>query len=129
MYMLKIKKLKSTQNCLWYGLMKIWFILGHSKVHNFFLVNLFLASFLHICSFCFNLSYISPYNISQIKLIHKKHVYRGTNNKLIHIFQLQKSITIYLVYICCNYFYKCLILQVENLNLATNLEHYCFMSC
>jgi hypothetical protein len=32
------------------------------------------------------------------------HVYRGTNYKLVHIFQLQKSITIYLVYICCNFF-------------------------
>ncbi len=24
------------------------------------------------------------------------------------------------------FFYRCLILQVENLNLATNLENYCF---
>jgi hypothetical protein len=53
------------------------------------------------------------------------HVYRGINNKPIHIFQLQKSITIYLVYICCN-FYRCLFLQVDNLNLATILENYCF---
>jgi hypothetical protein len=53
------------------------------------------------------------------------HVYRSTNNKLIHIFQLQKFITIYLVYVCCNFFYKCL-LQVENLNLTTNFENYCF---
>jgi hypothetical protein len=54
------------------------------------------------------------------------HVYRGTNNKLIHIFQLQKFITIYLMYICCNFFYTCLPFQVDNLNLATNLENYCF---
>jgi hypothetical protein len=27
------------------------------------------------------------------------HVYKGTNNKPVHNFQLQKSITIYLVYI------------------------------
>jgi tryptophan-rich sensory protein len=53
------------------------------------------------------------------------HVYRGTN-KTIHIFQPQKSITIYLVSICCNFFYICLFFQVENLNLATNLENYCF---
>jgi hypothetical protein len=52
------------------------------------------------------------------------HVYKGTNNKLIHIFQLQNSITIYLVYICCNFFYRCLLLQVDNLNLGTNLENY-----
>jgi hypothetical protein len=32
------------------------------------------------------------------------HVYRGTNIKLIHIFQLQKFVIIYLVYICCNCF-------------------------
>jgi hypothetical protein len=50
------------------------------------------------------------------------HVYRGTNNKLVHIFQLKKSITIYVA----NVFYKCLLLQVENLNLATNLENSFF---
>ncbi len=53
------------------------------------------------------------------------HVYRSTNNKPVHIFQFQKSITIYLMYICCNFFYKCL-LQVDNLNLVTNLKNYCF---
>jgi hypothetical protein len=37
-------------------------------------------------------------------------------------FQLQKSITIYLVYICCNFFYRHLLFQVENLNIATNLK-------
>jgi hypothetical protein len=52
------------------------------------------------------------------------HVYRGTNSKPIYIFQLQKS-NIYLVYICCN-FYRCFILQVGNLNLATNLENIRF---
>jgi len=35
-----------------------------------------------------------------------------------------------LLYIWCIYvtmfFYRCLILQVENLNLTTNLENYCF---
>jgi hypothetical protein len=41
------------------------------------------------------------------------HVYRGTNSKPIHIFQLKKSITIYLVYICCNFFYRSILLQVE----------------
>jgi len=54
------------------------------------------------------------------------HVYKGTNNKPIHIFQLQKSITIYFYYICCNFFYRCLLLQVDNLNLVTNLKFYCF---
>jgi hypothetical protein len=53
------------------------------------------------------------------------HVYRGTNNKLVHIFQLQKSITIYLMYRCYNVFYRYLF-QVENLYLATNLENYYF---
>jgi hypothetical protein len=51
------------------------------------------------------------------------HLYKSTNNKPIHIFQLQKFITIYLVYICCKFFYICL-LQVENLDLTTNLENY-----
>ncbi len=28
---------------------------------------------------------------------------------------------------CCNFFfYRCLLLQVDNLNLATNLEFFCF---
>ncbi len=54
------------------------------------------------------------------------HVHKGTNNKLVHIFQLQKSITIYLVYICCNFFYRCHLLQVNNLNLVTNLRNYYF---
>jgi hypothetical protein len=53
------------------------------------------------------------------------HVYKGVNNKPIHIFQLQKSIIIYLMYICCNFFNRCL-LQVDNLNLVTNLKNYCF---
>jgi hypothetical protein len=35
------------------------------------------------------------------------HVYKSTNNKPIHISQLQKFITIYLVYICGNFFYRC----------------------
>ncbi len=50
------------------------------------------------------------------------HVYKGTNSKPIHIFQLQKFIIIYLVYVCCKLFF----IQVENLNLATNLENYYF---
>jgi hypothetical protein len=54
------------------------------------------------------------------------HVYRDTNNKIVHIFQFQNFITIYLVYICCNFFNRCFLLQVENLNLATNLDNYYF---
>jgi hypothetical protein len=105
---------------------KIWLILGHSKVHNFFLVHFFLTMFLHICFFVLTYHILSPYNISQMKFILKTACIKGTNNKLVHIFQLQKSITIYLVYICCNFFNMCLLLQVENLNLATNLENYYF---
>ncbi len=56
------------------------------------------------------------------------HVYRSINNKSVHVFQLQKSITIYLVYICCNLFLKCLLLLFENLNLATNLDYFCFFT-
>ncbi len=54
------------------------------------------------------------------------HLYGGTNNKPIHIFQLKKSITIYFVYICCNLFNRCLVLQIDNQNFATNLENYYF---
>jgi tryptophan-rich sensory protein len=54
------------------------------------------------------------------------HLYRSTNSKSIHIFRLEKFITIYLVYICCNFFYKYFFHQVDNLNLATNLKIHCF---
>ncbi len=54
------------------------------------------------------------------------HVYRSTNNKLVHIFQLQMSITIYLVYISYIFFNRCFLFQVENLNLAKNLKNYYF---
>ncbi len=64
-------KMKSTQKWLWYGLMKIWLILGHSKVHNVFLVYFFLAIFLHICFFFKTCYILIPYNISQINFIHK----------------------------------------------------------
>jgi len=124
--MLRKLKLKSTQNWLWYGFMKIWLnVLGHSKVHNFFLVKFFLTFFLHIyVLFVLTYHILSPYKISQIKFIHN--VYSGPNNKLIHIFQFQKSITIYLAYICCKFLNKCIFLQVNNLYLATNLENYYF---
>ncbi len=52
------------------------------------------------------------------------HVYKGTNNKPVRRFQLQKSITIYLMFICYNFFYRCLLLQVDNLNLAKILENH-----
>jgi hypothetical protein len=51
-------KIEIYPKILWYELMKIWLILGHSKVHNFFFVNFFLAIVLHKFSFCFNISYI-----------------------------------------------------------------------
>jgi hypothetical protein len=54
------------------------------------------------------------------------HVYRSKNNKLVHIFQFQKSITIYLVYIFCNFFNRCFLFQLDNLNLAKKLENYYF---
>jgi hypothetical protein len=54
-------------------------------------------------------------------------VYRSTNNKPIHIFQLQKSIIIYIwcIYVII-FFNRCIFLQVDNLNLVTNLENYYF---
>jgi hypothetical protein len=56
------------------------------------------------------------------------HVYRSTNNKPIHNIQLQKSITIYLVHMYCNFFNEFLLLQVENLNLTKNLENHYFLA-
>jgi hypothetical protein len=107
--------------------MKIWLILSHSKVHKCFLVIFFLVILLTYVSFVFKYHILSHYNISQIKFIYKNAcIYRGTNNKPIHIFQLQKLITIYLVYKCCNLFIRCIFRQVVNLNLATNLKNYCF---
>jgi len=51
------------------------------------------------------------------------HVYKGTNNKLVHIFQLQKSIAIYLMDICYNfYFCRCVLVQVDNVDVGTNLK-------
>jgi hypothetical protein len=54
------------------------------------------------------------------------HVYKGINNKLVHVFNLKSP----LLYIWCIYvaifFNKFFLLQIENLNLATNLENYCF---
>ncbi len=116
--------MKSTQKWLWYGLMKIWFILGHSKVHNFFLAKIFFNNFFAHIFFSFNISYIkSLYNIINEIHTNKMHVYKGTNNKPIHIFQHQKSI---FWYISCKFFYKCLFFQVNNLNLITSLKNYCF---
>ncbi len=47
------------------------------------------------------------------------HLCKNTNNKLVHGFQIQKFTIIYLnIYIY--------LLQVENLNLATNLKNYYF---
>jgi hypothetical protein len=78
--------------------------LSHLKVHNFFLVNFFSAIFSHIY-ILFVLTYhiLDPIIYPKKNSYTKMHVYRGINNKLVYIFQLQKSNTIYLVYICCNF--------------------------
>jgi hypothetical protein len=52
------------------------------------------------------------------------HVYRGINIKRIHIFQFKKSITVYFVYVCFFYIYRCILLQVQNLNLVTNFDFF-----
>jgi hypothetical protein len=58
------------------------------------------------------------------------HVYRSINNKLVHTFQLQKSIIIYLVYICCNFFNKCIFFQVEKSKYSQKFEKIIiFMPC
>jgi hypothetical protein len=114
-------KLKSTQKWLWYGLMKIWLILGHWKVHNFF-----LTIFLHICFFCFNISYIKSLYYIPNKIYTQKCMYIKTQTTNWSIFFNFKSP---LLYIWCIYFVilknRCL-LQVDNLNLITNFKKYYF---
>jgi len=54
------------------------------------------------------------------------HVYKGKNNKPIDIFQPKKiHHYIFDVYMLA-FFYKNIFLQVDNLNLVTNLKKYCF---
>jgi hypothetical protein len=53
------------------------------------------------------------------------HVYKGTNSKPVHIFQLQKFIIIWYIYLVI-ILYRCLFFQVDNLNLITNLKNYYF---
>jgi hypothetical protein len=107
--------------------MEIWFILGHSKVHNFFLVNFFLAMFLHIFFKNFNISHIESLLYIPNKIHTQKCMYIETQIRSQSIFFNFKSP---LLYIWCIYvaifFYRCLLLQVENLNLATNFFNYYF---
>jgi len=56
---------------------------------------------------------------------HTKNPYiKKHRQKNIYIFQFQMSIIIYLMHICYNIFYRILKIQVDNLNLTTNLTYY-----
>jgi hypothetical protein len=122
-------KLKSTQKWLWYGLMKIWLILGHSKVHNFFWLNFLKHFFCTYVLFVLTNHILCPYNISQRKLHTQKCMYIKAQIVNQSIFFNFKSP---LLYILCTYvviiFYRCFFFQVDNLYLATNLENDCFYS-
>jgi hypothetical protein len=59
-------------------------------------------------------------------LINGWHVSKIYEHMFSSNYLIQKSITIYFVYICCNFLERCLFLQVENLNLTINLKNYCF---
>jgi hypothetical protein len=49
------------------------------------------------------------------------YLYQATNKRLVHIFQLQKSNTLYLDNTCYIFLCICLNIQVENLNSLENL--------
>jgi len=82
---------------------------------------------LHICSFCFNISYIESLQYIQNKIHTQKCMYIKAQTANWSIFFNFKNP---LLYIWCIYvvilFYRCLFLQVDNLNITTNLENYFF---
>lgn len=103
-YMLKEKTLKSINKWTF----EISFILRHSKAHSFFWVKFFY--FFYLCySFLKHIIYQIPITYSQKNSQTKMYLYKVTNKILIHNFQLQNSIIIYLKNICCN-FNKCFFL-------------------
>jgi hypothetical protein len=110
--------------------MKIWLILGHSNVHNFFFVNFFLTIFSHICSFYFNISYIESLWYIQNKIHTQKCMYikAQTTNQLICFNFKSPLLYIWCIYVTIFLYKFLLLLQVENLNLTTILENYFFNS-
>ncbi len=99
--------------------MEVWLILGHSKVHSSFLVKSFLAFFLHICSFCFNISYIESLSHIPNKIHTQKCMYikAQTRNQSIYFNFKSPLLYIWCIYVAI-FKNRCLLL-----NLTT---HYCF---
>jgi len=65
-----------------------------------FFIKVFLTIFLHLCSYCFNISYIeSIYKISQIKTIYKNAHIKRQREKTNPYISTSKFIKLYLVYI------------------------------
>jgi hypothetical protein len=90
-----------------------------------FFIKVFLTIFLHLCSYCFDISYIeSIYKISQIKTIHKNACIKRQRKKTNPYISTSNLIKLYLVYIN-TYINKCIFTQVENINLITNFA-YCW---
>jgi hypothetical protein len=95
-YMLKEKTLKSINEWTF----EISSILRHSKVQSFFWVKLFFSFMLF---FLLTHHILNPYNISPKKFTKKNLFIQVIDKRLVHNFQLQNSITIYLKNICCNF--------------------------
>jgi hypothetical protein len=75
-------------------------------------IKVFLTIFLHLCSYCFDISYIesiieSIYKISQIKTIHKNACIKRQRKKTSPYISTSKFIKLYLVYIN-TYINKCI---------------------
>jgi hypothetical protein len=80
--------------------MKTWFILGHSKVHNFVLVIFLITIVLHICSFFENISYNESLQYIPSKIHTQKCMYieaQTTNQSIFFNFKSP------LLYIWCIY--------------------------
>jgi hypothetical protein len=91
------------------------------------LVKFFLTNFLHICSFCFNISYIESLSYIPNKIHTQKCMYIKAQTINQSIFFNFKSLLLYIwcIYVA-NFFYRCFLLQVEVLKSSQKVRNYCF---
>jgi hypothetical protein len=68
-----------------------------------------------LCFFFFTCTKFQP------DVVNKNALYRSVVTKLIHKNEFQNSITLHSIYMFVIIFNKCLLIQVENLNMITNL--------
>jgi hypothetical protein len=83
---------------------------------SFFSHNIFSHIFFVLTYHILNL-----YKISQMNSYTKMHVYGGTNNEPIHNFKFKSPLLLFGVCML-QFFNRCLLLQVDDLNLATILK-------